>query len=270
MLASRVAETLVQARRLKSEGLLVAARDLLASGQKKWPAKTLATELAQVKKKLEQRQRSLVKLMRSAVKKEQFVQAAQRLTQVRQLGVDPALIAEVNTELKKARSRARTEHLELARQQVENGNYDAGLKAYRRVLDIEPGNKEALQGLQQGREALEGTISRLLVEGAAARKAAQVDQARVAYRKVLNLDPHRAEALAALHQIGRSGQARLTSVDSQHLYLQGIELYTEGDYKQAIAIWYQVLDLDPDHRKARRNIEKARRKLKQIQERQSG
>ncbi len=270
MLASRVAETLVQARRLTSEGFLVSARDLLASGQKKWPAKTLATELAQVKKKLEQRQRSLVKLVRSAVKKEQFAQAAQLLTQVRQLGVDPALIAEVNTELKKARSRARTEQLELARQQVENGNYDAGLKAYRRVLDIEPGNKEALQGLKQGREALEGTISRLLVEGAAARKAAQVDQAREAYRKVLNLDPHRAEALAALHQIGRSGQAGLTSADSQHLYLQGIELYTEGDYKQAIAIWYQVLDLDPDHRKARRNIEKARRKLKQIQERQSG
>ena len=62
----------------------------------------------------------------------------------------------------------------------------------------------------------------------------------------------------------------MTSADSQHLYLQGIELYTEGDYKQAIAIWYQVLDLDPDHRKARRNIEKAKRKLKQIQERQSG
>ena len=58
--------------------------------------------------------------------------------------------------------------------------------------------------------------------------------------------------------------------DENRLYLQGIELYTQGKYSEAIQTWKKVLQLDSDHNKARMNIEKAKRKQQSIREFQSG
>lgn len=46
-----------------------------------------------------------------------------------------------------------------------------------------------------------------------------------------------------------------------------MRLYREEKLKEAIAEWQAVLDLDPQHANARRNIEQAERLLKSLEQR---
>jgi len=270
ILATRVADILAQARRAKAEGQLQAAVELLQDGVEKWSASSLDTELVLVKSELAQRLGVIVSMARISIQQQHFNKAGQLLAQASRLDSGLSELTELNTKLKQALVREVKRQLEIARQKVAEKSFDAGLKAYRQVLDLDPQNTEALEGLTFGRSALSSTIRQYLAEGLTAHQAGNLKQAHQAYRKVINLDPHQSEALIALRQIERSGRAGLTTADIKRLYLNGIESYTMGDYTQAIALWHQVLDLDPVHEKAKMNIEKAERKLSQIAERQGG
>jgi tetratricopeptide (TPR) repeat protein len=61
-------------------------------------------------------------------------------------------------------------------------------------------------------------------------------------------------------------QAR-TSAAQQH-YAQGLQLYREEKLEDAIAQWKAVLEYDPDHANAKKNIDQAERLLKSLQQRQ--
>ena len=61
-------------------------------------------------------------------------------------------------------------------------------------------------------------------------------------------------------------QAR-TSAAQQH-YAQGLQLYREEKLEDAITQWKAVLEFDPDHANAKKNIEQAERLLKSLQQRQ--
>lgn len=61
-------------------------------------------------------------------------------------------------------------------------------------------------------------------------------------------------------------QAR-DSLVQQH-YSQGVRLFQEEKLEEAIARWRAVLEYDPQHANARRNIEQAERLLKSLQQRQ--
>lgn len=270
IMTKRVAETLAQARRARTEGRLQAAAELLEAAQLKWPAAAIDTELVRIRNELQQRQAALAQLARTAILQRDFNQAAQVLAQADSLGPGVVDFTELKKQLELARAGEVKRLLDLARQKVAAGSFDAGLKSYRRVLDLEPENTEALAGLKRGRSELSVSIEQYLAEGLSAHQAGEIERARQAYRAALKLDPYRAEAVNGLRQLERAGRAGLSVMDSKYLYLMGIELYTEGEYNQAIAAWRQVLDHDPTHKKAQMNIDKAERKIRQIQERQSG
>ncbi len=61
-------------------------------------------------------------------------------------------------------------------------------------------------------------------------------------------------------------QAR-TSAAQQH-YAQGLQLYREEKLEDAITQWKAVLEYDPDHVNAKKNIDQAERLLKNLQQRQ--
>jgi tetratricopeptide (TPR) repeat protein len=61
-------------------------------------------------------------------------------------------------------------------------------------------------------------------------------------------------------------QAR-TSAAQQH-YAQGLQLYREEKLEDAITQWKAVLEYDPDHANAKKNIDQAERLLKSLQQRQ--
>lgn len=52
-----------------------------------------------------------------------------------------------------------------------------------------------------------------------------------------------------------------------HHYQTGIRLYREEKLPEAIAEWKVVLDMDPQHSNAKRNIEQAERLLKGLEQR---
>lgn len=270
MVTARGAETLEQARRARAEGNLLAALESLDEGLRKWPNADLEAERGRILRELARRQQSLLTLARTAIGKKQFSRAAQIIERARRLDADAPALAGLQAEYTAARTREVKHQLDLGAQRMKAGEIGVALKAYRRALDIDPGNDVALTGLQEGRRQLQEVIAQFLAEGKTAHQAGEFDQAQQAYRKVLELDPHQAEALAELRRIERVDRSGLSGADSKRLYLQGIELYTAGNYQQAIALWREVLDLDPANAKAQMNIDKAERKLKQIRERQNG
>ena len=138
------------------------------------------------------------------------------------------------------------------------------------IYDMKVGNKTALQGLQAGRKQIKTEISGHLQAGRSAFAQGDLKDAAAAYNKALLLDPYQAEAKAAINKINSLEQTGTNPGDENRLYLQGIELYTQGKYSEAIQTWEKVLQLDPAHNKARMNIEKAKRKLQSIREFQSG
>ncbi|MEO0248762.1 MAG: hypothetical protein ABIN58_04335 [candidate division WOR-3 bacterium] len=64
---------------------------------------------------------------------------------------------------------------------------------------------------------------------------------------------------------GTSGSAatgpKATAEDIEILYLKGVEAYRWEDFATAIYYWEQVLALDPNHEKAKRGIERAKKYL---------
>ena len=60
-------------------------------------------------------------------------------------------------------------------------------------------------------------------------------------------------------------QARARSIE-QH-YTQGVRFYREEKLKDAIAEWRVVLEMDPAHANARRNIDQAERLLRGLEQR---
>ncbi len=50
-------------------------------------------------------------------------------------------------------------------------------------------------------------------------------------------------------------------------YREGVRLYREEKPAEAITEWRAVLELEPDHANARRNIDQAERLLKALEER---
>jgi tetratricopeptide (TPR) repeat protein len=66
--------------------------------------------------------------------------------------------------------------------------------------------------------------------------------------------------------VGRLLPAARTRAVEQH-YQAGIRLYREEKLPQAVAEWKQVLDLEPDHPNAKKNIDQAERLLKGLEQR---
>ena len=86
-----------------------------------------------------------------------------------------------------------------------------------------------------------------------------------------------AESYNALNQLARiapgyqdssSMLGRARSIVVQQHYNDGIRLYREEKLEPAIAEWRTVLQYDPNHEAAKKNIEQAERLLKGLQERQ--
>lgn len=58
--------------------------------------------------------------------------------------------------------------------------------------------------------------------------------------------------------------AKLTKDQMDALYREGTRLYGAGEYQQALRIWQRILNSDPSHANARRNLERTRQKLEAL------
>lgn len=146
---------------------------------------------------------------------------------------------------------------------VKQDNWAAALVQVNRALAIDPDNQDA----KDKKTEIEGILRQLSEthsrQGTEYFQRGQYSQAEAELRLALSYNRDNRAASELLNRIG-SRRASATAQEISELYLKGINAYTQGDFAQATVYWQQVIDLDPTHANARRNLERAREKLRII------
>ena len=132
------------------------------------------------------------------------------------------------------------------------GDNGKALKEWENGLSVSPGNNQLKEFC--------GLINSKINESAAGAKEKQERPRKKTVKK---------EEKDAKTDV-KKGKSTLSkskiSVDEKKvsdLYYEGLKLYQQGELKKAIDIWEQVLKMDPDLNKARKNLEKAKKEIAQ-------
>ena len=136
-----------------------------------------------------------------------------------------------------------------AREALERSDYPDALGTVDKYLAGKPGDRE---GLSLKKQALYG-------QGRGQIQARQYPESIQSLTLLTRLQPDYEDAPALLKQ------ARTRLVE-QH-YTQGVRFYREEKLKEAISEWRVVLEMDPNHANARRNIDQAERLLRGLEQR---
>jgi tetratricopeptide (TPR) repeat protein len=136
-----------------------------------------------------------------------------------------------------------------AREALDRSDYPDALGTVDKYLASKPGDRE---GLTLKKQALYGQAKSQM-------EARQYPESIQSLTLLTRLQPDYEDAPALLKQ------ARVRFVE-QH-YTQGVRFYREEKLKEAIAEWRVVLEMDPAHANARRNIDQAERLLRGLEQR---
>jgi tetratricopeptide (TPR) repeat protein len=137
-----------------------------------------------------------------------------------------------------------------ARESLEKGEYQVALADVDRVL---AGNAQNPDAVELRKAILYGLGKSQLGQrkyGESARTLAQLARLAPTYQDSPLLLKQARERAAQLH------------------YAQGLQLYREEKLEDAISQWKAVLEYEPDHANAKKNIEQAERLLRSLQQRQ--
>jgi len=163
-----------------------------------------------------------------------------------------------------------------AKAALSGGDLVTARKGYERLVKYLPDDDEARRGLREVSSLVEAETARWLERAKEALAAGDVAKAGANVEKALELSPqgHAAQNLRkkirerALEldkaQAAEPAQAaEAPEEEVRRLYLLGVEHYTRGELKEAIASWREVLRLDPGNDKALASIGKAEDKLRE-------
>lgn len=268
-LASTVVnEELHGGRRALSADRFVEAREHFANALRLEDSPGIRRELQSAEKEFSVKIETLLQTAKDRANQEDFKGARSLYQKI--LALEPrqsAATSGLKNLSKQTAAFIRTQR-DAAADEMAAGQFREALRRYRRVLDIDPADSEARIGLNRGKDLLDEELVRLIDAGKIALEDGRFQDAEATLLKALALDPYNGKAQAVLTRVKSALPPSTTPEDPQKLYLQGIEWYTQGQYREAIAAWTQVPVLSPDHEKALLNIEKARRKLRQIRQHQ--
>lgn len=136
-----------------------------------------------------------------------------------------------------------------AREALERSDYPDALGSVDKYLAGKPGDRE---GLTVKKQALYGQAKSQM-------EAQRYGESIQSLTMLTKLQPDYEDATALLKQ------ARVRRVE-QH-YTQGVRFYREEKLKEAIAEWRVVLEMEPGHANARRNIDQAEKLLRGLEQR---
>jgi tetratricopeptide (TPR) repeat protein len=136
-----------------------------------------------------------------------------------------------------------------AREALERNEYPDALETVDKYLAGKPGDRE---GITLKKQALYGQAKSQM-------DAKHYPESIQSLTLLTRMQPDYEDAPALLKQ------ARTRSIE-QH-YTQGVRFYREEKLKEAIAEWRVVLEMDPNHANARRNIDQAEKLLKGLEQR---
>jgi len=143
----------------------------------------------------------------------------------------------------------------------EEGKYAEVIDLGKKIIVLDKNNKKAQNLLQRAGAAVDSKVTPYLEKGKSFFDSGNMDEAIVLFQKALRADPGNQLAKRYLSKVDyKRKQAAITEAIKRN-YLSGLDAYTKGRYKLAMDEWTKVLELDPEHEKAKLNIGKAKRKL---------
>ncbi|MEO0190708.1 MAG: tetratricopeptide repeat protein, partial [candidate division WOR-3 bacterium] len=106
-------------------------------------------------------------------------------------------------------------------------------------------------------------INEYLTKGRELFNAQKYTDAESEFQKVLEYEPKNVQALSYLEKIKRE-TAGGKKEDADRYYLLGIDAYTKNNFELAIDYWDKVLKIDPNYPNVKKNLERARIKLTEL------
>jgi tetratricopeptide (TPR) repeat protein len=146
-------------------------------------------------------------------------------------------------------------------------DYGEAIVAWNKSLELKPDQSDIRRKIEDAKQLL--VLNQKLRDAVEAHSAGDVTLARELFDEVLNLD---ADNPTALEYIERMNYKDVPVVLLDELkndqeywdkYLEGLTLFRDKKYEEAIEIWQTVLDKYPGSQETRANIEQARLRMEQ-------
>ncbi|UCF78214.1 MAG: PorV/PorQ family protein [Candidatus Eiseniibacteriota bacterium] len=176
--------------------------------------------------------------------------------------------------LKEERSRKIDAHMQLAREAFAESSYSAALEEWNLVLEYEPGNAEAAEGIGRARQALAEKTEQearraelqvrvhVLVElGREFLEQGELRLALLKFGQASRLEPENQEVSAWI-----SRADSLVSNEVSARVEQARQLAASGKHLEAFSAWNRVLLLEPDNPVALAGLDESKKSLESMDE----
>jgi tetratricopeptide (TPR) repeat protein len=172
-------------------------------------------------------------------------------------------------------------HIQRANELERNARYTEAIGEWNNVQVYDPDNTEARTAIQRLRNRIESVskdneaaqrrlrIVTLYNDALRMYNQGEYQQALGNLDEVLRLQPDHEEAKRLRTQAIRK-TTPLTDQEKERirsLYLAGMQHFAKDEYAKAIEEWQKILEIDPTNESVQRNIEEARQRLRQLENR---
>jgi len=154
-----------------------------------------------------------------------------------------------------------SESIQKVDRHISNNKWLEALNEINRALSMQPDNAQALLRKDQIKKKLREFSAEYAQKGVGLYKQGKINLAETEFKKALTYDSNNTTVKNYLAKI-KSQAPQVSSVEIDDLYMKGVTAYTQENYQLAIFYWKRVLEIDPKHKNAQRNIERAQEKLK--------
>lgn len=148
--------------------------------------------------------------------------------------------------------------LEIASQKEKDSKYLEAQKYFEKVLKVDPGNPEAVKGLERVR-ALVDPVDGKLVDLEKAVNGDEKAKAEKLVAEIKKMDPQNS-ALKKWEKRVAAMAAPSSTLDSEakadEAYNLGLQSYRNNDLMSAKKFWSDALELNPGNQQARRNLDR--------------
>ncbi|MBN2620735.1 PorV/PorQ family protein [candidate division WOR-3 bacterium] len=165
-------------------------------------------------------------------------------------------------------SKARTQitqvvnkHLSNAQSLMKQQKWMEAYRAVNEVLSLDPQNQDARTKLAAIQTQLRDLSIRHTQDGIQYYKRGEYADAETEFKMALYYESSNVTAKNYLEKMKPQGKP-VSGGDVKELYMKGVNAYTQEKYQLAIQYWKRVLEIDPNHTNAQRNIKRAEEKLK--------
>lgn len=177
-------------------------------------------------------------------------------------------IGQALDEIDKQRMVGISRWLSRARTAIERNNLLRARRYYKYVIGVDPSNEEAMEGLaaidtqviwlrrQQELRDKKEEIDRLWNESVAYYRSGNYVEAKNGFNKYLELNPSNQEAGRYLGQINAQLQ-QITTLQTNDLFAKGVELFEQGNYRDAVRYFNAVAIALPSRMDAQQYLERS-------------